>query len=85
VPKRQILEMCEKTIRMELGSLDDLPQELANTVENVYYRFFNLSMDVMKDAAGNPGQIDLNYNPEVANKLFDLVNIIADVMISQPT
>jgi hypothetical protein len=42
---------------MDIGSLDDTPYELANTVANVYYRFFSLSIGVMKDAAGNPGWI----------------------------
>jgi len=30
------------------------------------------------------GQIDLNDTPEIAKKLFNLVNIIAETMITQP-
>ena len=32
----------------------------------------------------HPGQIDLNDDLPTAAKLFDLVNIIADSMITQP-
>ncbi|HLE24198.1 MAG TPA: hypothetical protein VI935_00950 [Thermodesulfobacteriota bacterium] len=39
--KKEILELCKMKIYNELGSLDDLPYELANTVANVYYRLFN--------------------------------------------
>jgi len=48
MPKKEILEMCEKAIRDKLGTLDDLPYELANTVANVYYRFFAFGLDAIK-------------------------------------
>ncbi len=32
----------------------------------------------------HPGLIDVNDNPKIANTLFDLVNIITQVMISDP-
>jgi len=48
MPKKEVLEMCEKAIRDELGTLEDLPYELANTVANVYYRFFTLGLDAIK-------------------------------------
>jgi hypothetical protein len=32
----------------------------------------------------HPGQIDLNDNPEIAQKLFSLVNIITEEMITKP-
>lgn len=57
MPNREILKMCEKAIRKDLGSLDDFPYEVANTVANVYYRFFNHAVDVMKQADNNPGWI----------------------------
>ena len=56
MPKKEILEMCEKGIRNDLESLDDLPYELANTVANVYYQYFNHSSE-MTGAAGKPGWI----------------------------
>lgn len=57
MPKQEVLEMCEKAIFKDLGSLDDLPYELANTVANVYYRYINHAVDVMKRKANNPGWI----------------------------
>lgn len=34
------LTLCEVCIRAEMGRLDDLPPQVANTIANVYYRFF---------------------------------------------
>jgi len=39
---------------------------------------------VIGNDAVHPGQIDLKDNQEIANKLFELINIIAHVMITQP-
>ncbi|MFH1934452.1 MAG: hypothetical protein ABIN18_23125 [Pseudomonadota bacterium] len=57
MPKQDILELCEKTIRKDLGNIDDLPYELANTVANVYYKYFDQALDIMKRASNNPGWI----------------------------
>jgi len=37
---QDILDRCRDAIRRNLGSLDDIPPELADTVANVYYRFY---------------------------------------------
>jgi hypothetical protein len=39
---------------------------------------------VVGNDAVHPGQIDLKDDQETANKLFDLINIIAHTMITQP-
>ncbi len=39
---------------------------------------------VVGNNAVHPGQIDLRDNADVANQLFGLVNLIAEVMFSQP-
>lgn len=39
---------------------------------------------VIGNNAVHPGQIDIKDNREIANSLFELLNIIVDVMISQP-
>ncbi|MCI4624790.1 MAG: hypothetical protein L3V56_02400 [Candidatus Magnetoovum sp. WYHC-5] len=36
------LQLSAAFIKAELGDINDLPYELANTVVNVYYRFFNM-------------------------------------------
>ena len=57
VLKKEVLEMCENAIRKNMGSLHDLPYELANPVANVYYRYFKHAIEVMKQSANNPGWI----------------------------
>jgi hypothetical protein len=57
MPKQDVLRMCEKAIQKDIGNLDDLPHELANTVANVYYKYFDQAFDVMKRASNNPGWI----------------------------
>lgn len=45
------------------------------------------ALDIVRVVGNNsvhPGQIDLKDDIETANKLFGLVNLIADVMITQP-
>lgn len=45
------------------------------------------ALDVVRVVGNNavhPGQIDLNDKPEIANSLFGLVNLIAEIMITQP-
>ena len=57
MPKQDVFELCEKTIRKDLGNIDDLPYELANTVANAYYKYFDQALDIMKRARNNPGWI----------------------------
>ena len=40
--KKEVLEAVGEAIRNNLGRLDDIPHELANTIANVYYKFFSL-------------------------------------------
>jgi len=45
------------------------------------------ALDIVRVVGNNsvhPGQIDLKDDMETANTLFGLVNLIADVMITQP-
>lgn len=39
-----ILRICKSAITKNLGNLDDLPEEVANTVANIYYKCYELSM-----------------------------------------
>ena len=54
---KEILEVCKNAIKKDLGSLDDLSRELANSVANVYYRYFDHAFNLMKQSANNPGWI----------------------------
>lgn len=42
------------------------------------------SVRIIGNKAVHPGQIDLNDNPQMVNKLFELVNIIARQTITEP-
>ena len=45
------------------------------------------ALDIVRVVGNNavhPGQIDLRDDMDIAGSLFDLVNLIADVMITQP-
>jgi hypothetical protein len=57
MPDKEVLEMCQMAIKKDLGNLDDLPHELGNTIANVYYRYFEHSLDVIKRGNNNPGWI----------------------------
>lgn len=37
-----IMEGCQRAIVADFGDLSDLPPEFANTVANIYYRYFSL-------------------------------------------
>jgi hypothetical protein len=45
------------------------------------------ALDIVRVVGNNavhPGQIELADNPDVAYRLFGLVNLIADIIITQP-
>jgi hypothetical protein len=46
----EILVVCRAVILSEIGRLDDLPNELANTVANIYYRCIPLGLDSSSSA-----------------------------------
>lgn len=53
MPKKEILKLCEKSIKDRLGNLNDIPYELANTVANIHYKFIELSTDMKKKRTEN--------------------------------
>lgn len=42
----KVLNLCKKSIQTDIGSMSDLPYELANTVANYYYKFHSLFLDL---------------------------------------
>lgn len=62
--KQEILEACAAAIDKDFGSLTDLPPELANTIANVYYKFF---------ALGSPG-----FDQGVMSFIEDATTILGD-------
>jgi len=66
-----------KNINDDIGLLVDngLPKQVQQALD---------SIRVIGNDAVHPGQIDLRDDGATAERLFELVNIIADIMISQP-
>ena len=55
MPNSLILSICKNSIREDLGTLDDLPYELANTIANVYYRAFCKAVHIFRYRRHFPG------------------------------
>ena len=44
-----IVEKCRHAMYFEIGHLGDIPNELANTIANIYYEFFKIDNDLEKE------------------------------------
>jgi len=66
-----------KNLNSEIGSLvaNGLPSRVQKALDSVR---------VIGNNAVHPGQIELNDNPQIAHALFDLVNLVVEIMIAQP-
>lgn len=73
--KKEVLRLAENAIREQLGTLDDIPYELANTVANIYYSFCALASEV-KDKP-KEGWI-LTAIKKTGNLKHDLADFIDD-------
>lgn len=64
----------------------DLNKDIGNLVKSGLSPKIQKALDVVRvigNGAVHPGQIDLNDNPAITSKLFELVNFIADKMITE--
>lgn len=65
----------------------NINEDIANLVKSGLPLKVKQSLDIVRVIGNNavhPGQIDLTDDVDTASKLFVLLNIIADVMITQP-
>ena len=83
-----LLRLAIQKLCKHLGqSGKNINKDIAELVKNGLPVKIQQALDYVRVIGNNavhPGQIDLKDNYEIALNLFTLINIIADVMISQP-
>ncbi len=83
-----LLRLCIQHLCIELGeSGKKLDSDIANLVAKGLNPVVQQALDVVRvigNESVHPGEIDLNDQKETAIKLFGLVNLIAEQMISHP-
>jgi len=83
-----LLRLSIQMLCKELGETGkDLNNDISNLVTNGLSMKVQQSLDIVRvigNEAVHPGVIDIDDNKDIALRLFDLINIIADVMITQP-
>jgi len=83
-----LLRLAIQKLCRELGEKgEDLNTDIANLVKKGLDEKMQKALDsvrVIGNEAVHPGQMDLHDDAETVGKLFGLVNLIADAMITQP-
>ncbi len=83
-----LLRLCVQHLCKELGeSGKNIDKDIASLVGKGLNPLVQQALDVVRvigNESVHPGEIDLNDNKEIAVKLFGLVNLICDQMITHP-
>jgi len=83
-----LLRLCVQHLCKELGeSGKNIDKDIASLVSKGLNPLVQKALDVVRvigNESVHPGEIDLNDNKEIAVKLFGLVNLICEQMISHP-
>lgn len=83
-----LLRLCIQKICRELGeSGENINDDIAALVRKGLDIRVQKALDVVRVVGNNavhPGQVDLRDDRETAERLFELVNLIVEIMISQP-
>ena len=83
-----LLRLCVQKLCKHLGeSGKDINADIKALVKKGLNPTIQKSLDIVRvigNAAVHPGQIDLRDRPETAVHLCQLINIIAEAMITQP-
>lgn len=83
-----LLRLAIQKLCVHLGGTGkNINDDIAKLVSNGLDQRVQRSLDIVRVTGNNavhPGEMDLRDNREIAEKLFNLVNLIADIMISQP-
>jgi Domain of unknown function (DUF4145) len=82
-----LLRLAIQLLCKELGEKgENINEDIANFVKKGLPQRVQQALDIVRVTGNNavhPGQIDVD-DPEVAGKLFDLLNVIAEYMLSMP-
>ena len=83
-----LLRLAIQKICVELGEPGkDLNRDIASLVKKGLHVHVQQALDYVRVIGNNavhPGQIDVKDDGATAEKLFGLINVIAEIMISQP-
>ena len=83
-----LIRLALQKLMVQLGEKgNNINDDIALLVEKGLNPNIQKSLDILRITGNNavhPGEIDLENKPEKVLKLFDLVNIIAEKMISEP-
>lgn len=83
-----LLRLCIQKLCVFLGEKGkNIDNDIASLVTKNLNPLVQKSLDIVRvigNEAVHPGLIDLNDDRDTANKLFDLINSIADQMITHP-
>jgi hypothetical protein len=82
-----LLRLCIQKLCIELEESSNVNVAIGSLLKKGLDPRIQQSLDIVRVVGNNavhPGQIELADNAEIAMQLFRLVNLIADVLITQP-
>ncbi|WP_259756970.1 DUF4145 domain-containing protein [Pseudomonas sp. GCEP-101] len=83
-----LLRLCIQHLCKELGeSGKNIDSDIANLVRKGLNPLVQQALDIVRvigNESVHPGELNLNDNREISLKLFELVNLICDQMITHP-
>ena len=72
--------MCKEAIRQKLRKLDDLEPDLANTVANIFYKSFELSVQWAKKKASKQRYSDSSHMAEILNSEGGFADFLKNIV-----
>ena len=83
-----LLRLALQKLCVQLGEKGkDINEDIKNLVKNGLNPQIQKSLDILRITGNNavhPGEINVEENPELVLKLFELINFIAEKMITEP-